>query len=164
MMFLDRAKRLAQVPLAQEDERLTDLSNVPLGVGIAQWTMRGCLEDAELCGFQYSVQSGQACVPVVNEIPTRQFPILEHHGEVPGLLLSGDGGLAATETHAGRPHVDPGRQRLRISARFRRSAAAHGLGNFRQRMKEIGGSIEQRSQAGGRPVTTLIVPLTQEGG
>jgi hypothetical protein len=31
-------------------------------------------------------------------------------------------------------------------------------------MKEIGGSIEQRSQAGGRPVTTLIVPLTQEGG
>jgi ligand-binding sensor domain-containing protein/signal transduction histidine kinase len=40
---------------------------------------------------------------------------------------------------------------------------ADGLGNLRQRMKEIGGSIEQRSQSGCGTVTTLIAPLKPEG-
>jgi len=36
---------------------------------------------------------------------------------------------------------------------------ANGLGNLRQRMREIGGSFEQQSQSGRGTISTLIAPL-----
>jgi ribose transport system permease protein len=42
------------------------------------------------------------------------------------------------------------------------SPGANGLGNLRQRMKEIGGSFEQHSQSGQGTVSTLIAPLRND--
>ena len=39
---------------------------------------------------------------------------------------------------------------------------ANGLGNLRQRMKEIGGSFEQQSQSGRGTISTLIAPLQND--
>ena len=39
---------------------------------------------------------------------------------------------------------------------------ANGLGNLRQRMKEIGGSFEQQSQSGRGTISTLIAPLKND--
>ena len=42
------------------------------------------------------------------------------------------------------------------------SPGSDGLENLRQRMKEIGGSFEQKSQSGQGTLTTLIAPLRSE--
>ena len=63
-----------------------EFSNVAFGIRIAEGRVRGCLEDSQVVGFQYPVHGCEAGVPVVNQIPAWQFPILDHHREVPGLL------------------------------------------------------------------------------
>src|SRR6266436_8289551 len=48
--------------------------------------MRGRLADAQGVAFQYPIQGSEAGVPVMDQIPARQLPILKHHREVPVVL------------------------------------------------------------------------------
>ena len=129
---------------------------------------------AHLCTFApgFLQSAGVSCrLDVPEELPAIPLPAgVRHH-----LHLSIKESLHNIAKHAQATEVwlrlklTPGALTLILEDNGRgfQSAAdaapgADGLGNLRQRMREIGGSIEQRSQAGYGTVTTLVAPLKQE--
>ena len=112
MMFFDREQAPAQVRLAQQYqivEGLTNFAYVSFRVGVAERRMRGRLADAQGVAFQNPIQGSEAGVPVMDQIPARQFPILHRHREVPGLLCHPGGvrlGGATGQPHPASAQVD----------------------------------------------------------
>ncbi len=129
---------------------------------------------AHLCTFApgFLQSAGVRCrLDVPEELPAIPLPAgVRHH-----LHLSIKESLHNIAKHAQATEVwlrlklTPGELTLILEDNgrgFQPSSAAapgaDGLENLRQRMREIGGAVEQRSQAGCGTVTTLIVPLKPE--
>ena len=129
---------------------------------------------AHLCTFapRFLQAAGVSCrLDVPNELPAIPLPAsVRHH-----LHLGVKESLHNIAKHAQatevwlRLQLTPGTITLVLEDNGRGFTpatdavpGANGLGNLRQRMREIGGSVEQASQSGRGTITTLIAPLKND--